>query len=381
MDNKTSKADYILMRRIVLYTIFIVGISLNLFAQTIPQFTVRQNLEDFNYALDELEKSYAGFETYVNETTRQQYDSIVARLRKQIETENRLGYDAALFLYSCFDDAHLGIDLGSLSLSEQYMSERKKFNPYETIQPYMPEPVALKVTDKTFLVRLPEFVEEIVSFNWVENAIHEFNSSGSENLILDIRGNGGGDERLWHPFLPLIFSHTGAVKNIEFRMSDNNIKYLKLMALQFPEAQMLLDRYNETNASYVPLTDSEDIIIDIPDYDGIKPRRVAIIIDANNASAAEFLLLQAKAVSDKTQLYGKENTRGCFDCSNVRKTTFLPNSKCPLSIPISRTCKLADFGIDKTGIAPDVIVPIDYPRSLTNNIDEWTLWIANELEK
>lgn len=82
MDNKTSKADYILMRRIVLYTISIVGISPNLFAQTISQFTVRQNLEDFNYALDELEKSYAGFETYVNETTRQQYDSIVARLRK-----------------------------------------------------------------------------------------------------------------------------------------------------------------------------------------------------------------------------------------------------------------------------------------------------------
>lgn len=70
-----------LMRRMVFYMFFIVGVSLNLFAQTVPQFTVKQNLEDFNYALYELETSYAGFETYVNEVTRQQYDSIVANLR------------------------------------------------------------------------------------------------------------------------------------------------------------------------------------------------------------------------------------------------------------------------------------------------------------
>ncbi len=369
------------MRRLVFYITFILGISQDLFAQTIPQFTVKQNLEDFNYALHELETSYAGFETYVNETSRQPYDSIVAHLRTQIETENRPGYDAALLLYSWFDDAHLGINLGSLSLSEQYMSKRKKFKPYETIQPYMPEPVALKATDKTFLIRLPEFVEETISFDWVEKAICGFNTSGCENLILDIRGNGGGDERLWHPFLPLIFSHSGSVKNIEFRMSDNNIEYLKSVAPRFPGAQMVLDKHKETQASYVPLTDSENIVIDVPDYDGIKPRRVAIIIDANNASAAEFLLLQAKAVSNKTKLYGKENTLGCFDCSNVRETAVLPNSKFTLLIPISRTCNLADSGIDRTGIAPDVIVPIDYPRSLTNNIDEWTLWIANELEK
>ncbi|MDE5880762.1 MAG: hypothetical protein K2H60_03450 [Muribaculaceae bacterium] len=209
----------------------------------------------------------------------------------------------------------------------------------------------------------------------------EFAKSGCENLILDVRGNGGGDERLWHPFLPLLFSHPGTVKNIEFRMSENNIEYLKMVATQFPEAQMMLNRYAETHAAYVPLADNEDILIDLPAYDGITPRRVAIIIDANNASATEFLLLQAKAVSDKTVLYGKENTLGCFDCSNVRETTFLPNSGYSLSIPISRTCKLEYNGIDKTGIAPDVIVPIDYPKSLTNNIDEWTLWIANEIEK
>ena len=357
----------------------VISSSGSLYSQTNPRFTVSQNLEDFEFALQELESSYAGCDTDVNDATREEYDSIVSVLRLQIESGKRAGYDAALFLYSWFDDGHLGLDLGSFQETGKYLSDRRKYHPYKMIQPYLPEPTAMPVSTGTYLIRLPEFDEEIVSPEWLESAIHGFNSSDCENLIIDVRDNGGGDERIWHPLLGLLYDHSGTTKSVEFRMSDNNISFLRQLEDEFPEAKMILEKYNRTHEPYVRLTDNEDIDIVVPEYNGKKPLKVAFIIDANNGSATEELLIQAKAISDRVLFYGKENTGGCLDCSSVRES-ILPNSEFPIFIPTARSCRLPDHGIDKNGLAPDVIIPIDYPSSLTDNLDEWVIWIAEKLD-
>lgn len=33
------------------------------------------------------------------------------------------------------------------------------------------------------------------------------------------------------------------------------------------------------------------------------------------------------------------------------------------------------------GYKPDVIIPLPYPRKLTDNIDEWVLWVAKDLKR
>ena len=33
------------------------------------------------------------------------------------------------------------------------------------------------------------------------------------------------------------------------------------------------------------------------------------------------------------------------------------------------------------GIAPDVIIPLPMERKLTDNIDEWVLWVAEDMKK
>ena len=351
----------------------------DILGQPNSQLSVAQHIEDFDFAVKELETSYAGFNNKVNDATRPEYDSIVSTLRLQVKTMKRTGSDAALYLYSWFDDGHLGMDMGSYRETEKYMSDRRKFNPYKMIQPYSPEPTAKPVTTKTYLIRLPEFDEKTVSTEWVGNAIRDFNASDCVNLIIDLRFNGGGDERIWHQLLPLLYDHVGTTKSVEFRMSDNNIEYLKQAAAEFSEAQMILDKYNKTHQEYILLTDKEDIEIEVSKYYGKKPCRIVFIIDANNGSATEEFLIQAKAISNRASIFGKENTGGCLDYSSVRESV-LPNSGYPIFIPTARSCRLPDNGIDKTGIAPDVIIPIDYPDSLTDNIDNWTLWIANELE-
>ena len=92
------------------------------------------------------------------------------------------------------------------------------------------------------------------------------------------------------------------------------------------------------------------------------------------------MVLTLRACSSRTTVYGRDNTMGCLDYSNCR-TVNLPQSGITLSVPMTRTCRLPDRGIDQTGIAPDVRIPLPLPNELTDNVDEWTQWVAADLEK
>ena len=85
--------------------------TLSVKGQSNPNFSPKQNLEDFEYALKQLEQSYSGFDIYVNDITKFEYDSLVYSLRNEIITCNRPGCDASNQLYSWFDDSHLGLVL------------------------------------------------------------------------------------------------------------------------------------------------------------------------------------------------------------------------------------------------------------------------------
>ena len=47
--------------------------SLCVSAQYFPEYTYQQNLEDFEYALNQLENNYSGFDIYVNDFNRMEY--------------------------------------------------------------------------------------------------------------------------------------------------------------------------------------------------------------------------------------------------------------------------------------------------------------------
>jgi len=47
---------------------------------------------------------------------------------------------------------------------------------------------------------------------------------------------------------------------------------------------------------------------------------------------------------------------------------------------MSRRAGLPETGIDAIGIAPDVRIPLPLPARLTDNIDEWVIWVAQQLE-
>ncbi|MBD5246575.1 MAG: hypothetical protein HDS54_00200 [Barnesiella sp.] len=337
-----------------------------------------KNLEDLEFAINELESSYAGFDYFVNDSTRQDYNQLVQKLRSQIE-KGTPGWEAVLQLYSWFDDGHLGLVL-PYHIQAKYLSPKRLYKPYDEIETYAPELVAKEASVKTYLIRIPAFDEDIVTVEWVDSVVNVLSNSNYQNLIIDLRGNEGGDERLWHKLLPLLYDHNGSTKSAEFRTSPQNMDFMQSIAEDIPEAQMILDKFAKNSAQpYVLLSDSVDIPIEVtPIKTSIE--KIAYIIDANVASASEELLIQSKAISDRVHIYGKENTSGTLDFASVREVE-LPNSAIIITIPMGRSCRLPNNGIDKTGIAPDFQMPIGYPTILTDNIDEWVEWISNQLER
>ena len=111
-------------------------------------------------------------------------------------------------------------------------------------------------------------------------------------------------------------------------------------------------------------------------------RKGAIIIDGYSASAAEtpvrFVHNHSKT---HAKVYGRDNTLGCEQTGNCHEVR-LPHSNITMCYPTTvddtfeKQCRLRN-----PGYKPDVIIPLDYPKQLTDNIDEWVLWVAKDLKK
>lgn len=72
---------------------------------------------------------------------------------------------------------------------------------------------------------------------------------------------------------------------------------------------------------------------------------------------------------------------GCELTGNCREGV-LPNSK--IKITYATTVDSGFYEKDFSeglGIVPDVIIPLPMARKFTDNIDEWVLWVAEDLKR
>ena len=352
-----------------------------------PEFTIEQNLEDYDLVVKYIEDNYAGFPTKVVDTTRADYEVMKARLRAQVANGERPGWNAVVEYSAWFNDRHLKIQKSYanekgewVNWTEQYW--KKKEIHYEAMMKYNPAPIACKVTDKTFLIRVPSCDSDISDSKWIKNSIKQFKKSRCENLVIDIRGNGGGDPR-WSPYKALLYDHEGVVPGIEYRNTPQNLSYVinedKTYNLKGGRAQKL-KKLSSQNPE-------KEFLSLFGEYRAIKYNKIdqsvkkaAIIIDNSNGSNTEAMVSEIKATSYRTTIYGRDNTSGCLDFSNLAFIHF-KHYDCYFGVPMSRRIGLPETSIDKNGIAPDVRIDLPLPAKLTDNIDEWVIWVAEQLEK
>lgn len=376
----------------VLYSVLCLMTGLMAMAQ-LPELTVEQHLEDYDYAVKYIEDNYAGFPTKVVDSTRADYEAMKTRLRAQVASGERPGWNAVAEYSAWFNDRHLKIQQSyynekgeRVNWTEHYM-DRKRIH-YEAMMDYEPAAIACKVTDKTFLIRFPSCSDDVSDTKWIKNSIKQFKKSHCENLVIDIRGNGGGDAR-WTPYMVLLYDHEGIIPGPEFRNTPQNIQWyvdyekthkvkhgigeiLKKVSLLHPNSEFIRypDGGNVKDGNIVRKYNKVDKSV----------KKAALIIDNTNGSNTEAMVSEIKATSYRTTIYGRDNTSGCLDFSNLAFIHF-KHFDCYFGVPMSRRIGLPENSIDKNGIAPDVRIDLQLPARLTDNIDEWVIWVAEQLEK
>lgn len=237
------------------------------------------------------------------------------------------------------------------------LSENEVINKINKLQGFYVE----KITPKTTLIRLRTFdypfvdkIKKLVSTNkdLIEN---------SENLIIDIRENGGGTTDAFKPLLPYIMTGSTRGLNVEFLATDflisglnNYIKKISEDEKNKEERERLENyvKHYEQNLGKFVLNPNEKEV-EITEYEISKkaPKEIIFLTDKGVGSSAESLLLLAKQ-SKKVKVIGTP-TSGVLDYASARITNYDCNDV-KIVLPTYRSLRLPEYPIDNIGIQPDI---------------------------
>jgi hypothetical protein len=194
--------------------------------------------------------------------------------------------------------------------------------------------------------------------------------SRTPNLIIDIRGNGGGSDFSFNNIIPYLKTNEINVTGVEYlsttlnnqRMMDfvTNPKYKDFFTNKQKEwAKESFATLQKHLGEFVLLDESfEDDDTNTSDAILPFPKQVGIIIDDGVGSSAEQFLLAAKQ-SKKVKLFGT-STFGSLDISNMYFVKS-PCSEYELGYSLSKSKRLPKYVLDERGIQPDFFISEDVP--------------------
>ena len=228
----------------------------------------------------------------------------------------------------------------------------------------------------TNYIRIPSF--ELKYTNKIDSLIKANLASllKKPNLIIDLRGNGGGGDNAYYPLLPLVFDK----KQITFPMrasvwvSFENLSWYDRTKYDGAEtkkdsldAQKEIDELKEDFEKFSRFKFVNDTLDTI--YNA--PRKIAIIANYGCASSTEGFVLLSRQ-SKKVKLYG-ENTYGAISYGDWRRINIAG-----LPIWITNTTKKMNFldniQIEGIGITPDKSLSQYYYR-------DWLDQVKLDIEK
>lgn len=229
-----------------------------------------------------------------------------------------------------------------------------------------------RVSAHTLLIGVPSFRPDQADSVAGLLATHRDEITRTRNLIIDVRGNGGGLDHVYRPLLALVASGPIAMPGTSFRSTPGNIRTIEryVDSTDMSEGtrgylRTLLDSLRRHPGEFVTTGSTVDSSM----RPTPRPLQVAILTDRGCASSCEQFVLEARQ-STRVRVYG-DRTAGILDYSNVvpRRVEGTPFT---VHVPLSRSNRLPMTPVDPLGIAPDVRVPRDALRPVT--------WTRDRLE-
>lgn len=337
--------------------------------------SIRKNLEDFKAVIHLAEHDYAPFKFKVTNKNKKEYNALKKRLVKDLTKGRRTWQDAVCAYVGWFGDFHFGV-YGNDDITANYFKyTRKRIDYRELIEHYDPKMLSYKINKDTYLIRFPSCIgtQELA-----ERFVQEYKASGCPNLIIDIRGNLGGQDESFEPLLKLLYDYPeGKRDGSVFRYTKASIERSEWTIEDLEDLGYPTD-IEHAPEYVVKIADGSPLTFDtIYEY----PKKAALIIDNMVASSGEQAVLNTRLASHRTTIYGRDNTMGCIDTGNC---CVYESAHKPLIIQYPTTYSTRyekGTTVDLTGIIPDVRITLPYPKRLTDNIDEWVLWVADDLKK
>jgi len=245
---------------------------------------------------------------------------------------------------------------------------------------YAENPYFEKINEKTVLLRIPNFwgsqknkIDSIINSN-------KETISKTQNLIIDLRNNGGGSDRSYEMLLPFIYTNPIRTLGVELLSTPLNnqrmLDFINKDKYGFDEeekkwAKESYDKLSKHIGEFVMLNESPLTKIT---FDTIhkSPQNIGIIINENVGSTTEQFLLAAKQ-SKKVKLFGT-TTAGVLDISNM----YFVKSPCEefeLGYSLSKSMRIPEMTIDNKGIQPDYYIDKSIPKY------EWISFVTNILNE
>lgn len=236
-----------------------------------------------------------------------------------------------------------------------------------------------KITPKTTLVKLQNFDYPFVER--IEKMINDNKDliESSENLIIDLRDNGGGTTKSMTPILPYIMDGKIRSMNVEYFVSDFYISNQERYVKNLPDT----DKYNEEKKNilenlifykknmgkYVLAPNQKPVETENYEGNAKSPKRIVLLVNKKVASSGEVLVLLAKQ-SKKSKVLGTP-TSGVLDYANAMISNYEYDGH-SLILPTYRSLRLPDFPIDNIGIQPDIY--------LDKSVENWVNFAVEYLE-
>jgi hypothetical protein len=237
------------------------------------------------------------------------------------------------------------------------------------------KPTARALSDETFLVTIPSFALQYKPALDALTKKHDAEIKRRPNLIIDLRGNGGGADPAFSSLLPYLYTQPFVTVGLDIFVTKENTDAWEALITPISAAEKrtpasrlramwsIPKEEKETRALVVDIvkkmraaTDGTFLCCGADSLDTLPevfplPSRVAILMNRQCGSTTEQFLLLARQ-SKKVTLFGQPSA-GVLDYGNVRLFT-LPSGNCFLAVPTTRSRRLPEEPIDNIGIAPDV---------------------------
>lgn len=228
----------------------------------------------------------------------------------------------------------------------------------------------------TLYLRLPSFHASHLDTIRKLIADHTAELAATPQLVIDIRGNGGGSDFTYDPVLPYLYTRPIWRIGVELKVSADNARLRGETARDLesasPEAARLLASESARMRTATGTFIAREPQVEIVRLGDVRPNpaRIAVLIDRAGSSAENFILDARQ--SRKVVLMGQENSAGVIDYGEMMGMP-APSGRFVLNWATTRSLRLPGDPVDPHGIAPDVLIPAD--------VEDLVAYAASELAR